>query len=465
MKATATDQSGLGSRFVHGQKGVPESKGMIRAVALLLTGMTIGVLIGLTVRPSSRLGTKARATQSGFETGQSSRQLTHRAPKAADDQGKLVLGNITTVPFQELYGILATKRANEIADVAKQLRDLPGGPDTNAKITTFFKAWSHLDAPAALKAALSFGAREAKSAAVNAVIEGADAVMASTLANAINELPPDALLPDQKQTFLSNALTKWGQNDPVAAAAFADSLSGVNDMRMGMAYNTIAYTWGRSDPHAALTWADAHNQGPGGQFVRNGAIRGWWEKDPRAAESYVAQRLNTLGGRQEALTIASYMFNSDPQRAKEWVAGLSDVEARKQGDIIIAIQIGWSDPKAAADWAASLPDDVRSEALGPAIGQWATNDPTAAARWLEGVSGAARDDAVSSYGYAISQRDPQAGLNWAMSMTDATKRYKAVESIVKDWMGRDPNSATAWIQSSVLPDATKQRLITSKPGG
>lgn len=35
--------------------------------------------------------------------------------------------------FQELYGVLTTKSPDEIADVAKQLRDLPPGIETNAK--------------------------------------------------------------------------------------------------------------------------------------------------------------------------------------------------------------------------------------------------------------------------------------------------------------------------------------------
>jgi hypothetical protein len=438
---------------------------MTRTFVALLAGLAIGVLIGIGVSPFFHSPGREAVSGQMAESATSALPGTRRLSRDGDEQGKIMLGNITTVPFQELYGILSTKSQDDIADISKQLRQLPPGPTTDAKITAFFKAWSHLDPGAALKAALTFGTKGAKAAAVSAVIDGADAAVASTLTKAINELPPDALLLDQKQTFLSNALTKWDQYDPVTAAAFADSLSGTNNVTMAMAYHAIALTWAQEDPQAALAWANAHGQGPGGQVVRFGAIEGWWEKDPSAAKDYVAGRATTPDGREEVFALASRMFNSDQQQAKDWVAGLSDVKARQMGSSTIANQIGMSDPKGAAEWAASLPNDVRASALSSAMYDWASADQTAAAQWLEGTTGGVRDDGLLSYSLVISNKDPVSGLNSANSIADPTKRDKAVESIVKSWMGRDPNSATAWIQSSPLPDATKQRLASVKLGG
>ena len=438
---------------------------MVRMFGVLLAGIIIGVGVGLAIGPAFPGAHRQIASEPPGNVSGTVPQATRTASKATTEQGRIVLGNIATVPFQELYGILATKPSGEIADVAKQLRDLPPGAETNAKITAFFKAWSHLDPSAAFKAALDLKTKEAKAAGIDAVIDGADQAMASTLAKMINELSTETLGPDQKQMFLSLAITKWSANEPAAAAAFADSFAATNSFMIGSAYHSIALNWARSDPQAALAWASTHSQGLSAQFVMSGAMIGWWEKDPRAAEEYVATRVNTTEGRHELSALASRIFNSDPQRAKDWVAGLSDAEARRRGDNIIATQMAWSDPKAAVDWAADLPGDVRSEVLSSSVSQWANTDPAGTAKWLEGTNGIVRDDALGGYVYVIAAKDPAAGLNLAMTIGETSKRDRAVESIVKNWMGRDLNSAIAWIQSTALPDETKQRLAALKPGG
>src|SRR6476620_2579127 len=105
-----------------------------------------------------------------------------------------------------------------MAELATQLNDLPSGRETKTKITTFFTAWAHLDARAALTAAISLKAADAKDAAISAAVRGADASSAKSLVEVLSQLPADALPAWQKAKSLNGALTKWSEVEPASAA-------------------------------------------------------------------------------------------------------------------------------------------------------------------------------------------------------------------------------------------------------
>ena len=90
-----------------------------------------------------------------------------------------------------------------MAEVARQLNDLPPGRETKNKINAFFTAWAHLDAKAALTSAIALKTSEAKSLAITAVIRGADAIAASGLAATLNQLPAEHCRPRRKRDFLT----------------------------------------------------------------------------------------------------------------------------------------------------------------------------------------------------------------------------------------------------------------------
>jgi hypothetical protein len=438
---------------------------VLRTLITLAAGVMIGLLIGLAVVPRLHpSGDHAVAAKS--LTAEGMQTPTPVTQQSLGEHTYLVLGNITTVPFQELYGILATKSPAEISDVARQLRDMPPGPDTDAKITAFFKAWAHLHAKASFESALTMKTKTAKAAAIRAVIDGADVPAAGILAKLVSELPTDTFNQDERDFFLGSVLSNWGQSDPVAAARFVDeSLPRGASMNLAQGYNAIATTWARTDPQAALAWADAHASGFGAQFVKSGALTGWWQKGPGAAEQYVASRTNTPEGRQEAGNLASMMFSSNPQHAKEWISNLSDAEARRQACVLIALQAAGSDPAGAANWAASLPEDVRGASMDLALNRWLMEDPESAGKWVDAQSGAVRDVAVAIYSNGIAAKEPARAATWAMSIGDPTQREKSVERVMNRWLSNDPSGAAAWIQNSTLPDDVKQRLASLRPGG
>jgi len=438
-----------------------------RSVFFLIAGILIGLLLGYTLAPTAKKITAAEGTSAApapVERPVAKSETSSSAQKSSAEANKILLGNITTVPFQELYGLLSSQSREEVMQLAEQLRELPPGRESNARIAVFFKAWAHLDAKAAFTVAASFKSTEAKGAAIGAVIDGADAIAASSLAKSINDLPAEALLSGQRSNFLGKALVKWSQVDPVAAAKFMDeSVNGGRGL-MG-ARVTIAENWAATDPQAALAWAQQHSSDdPAAKFAISGAISGWWHADPSAAEAYVASHLDTLGP-ETVMALTRQIFGQDPQRAKEWANQLSSVEARRSATTFIAMQLAQTDPKSASEWVATLPDEVRERAFYGVMNSWARRDPEAVAGWINSLSGGnTRDEAVSAYSSTLSNRNPAVALTWATGISDGKLRDNSVQRIVTSWLSRSPREATSWIQSSTLPDAEKARLLALPRG-
>jgi len=427
-----------------------------RTAVVFLAGVLLGVLGAFAFLRTEHKESRPVAPNSTAANDESraTKPLTQR-PSTED--AKIILGNIATVPFQELYSVLSARSPQEMAELAAQLNELPPGRDTKTKITYFFTAWAHLDAKAALTAAISLKTADAKDAAIAAVVRGADAIAAKSLVEVVSQLPADALPAWQKTKSLNSALSKWSEVEPAAAAKFLDQYP-TQDREFYGARMTIAQNWAASDPAAALAWAAAQGDGREARIAMAGVIGGWWDADPRAAEAYVAEHADKLGI-EPVMRIASQLYKQDPQRAKEWANSLSTAEARRMANTNIAMEMSNSDPKAAGEFAATLPDDVRGRTLEGVISRWARNDSRAVGEWINGLNGAVRDEAVGTFSSVVAAKDPAAALTWAATVSDPTKRSTTVDRLVSGWMRRSPNDAKAWIQNSTLPDPEKTRLL------
>src|SRR5947209_4220190 len=149
---------------------------IVRGALLLGAGICIGVVFGLTISPARHPGDGVPQGVAGSPGGITTEKLKPRSRLEAEaEHPNILLGDIVTVPFQELYGVLSTLSPQQLNDLATQLKSLPAGKDTNAKVTTFFKAWAHLDPIGALHAAAGFKVSEAKTMAVQSIIASADA--------------------------------------------------------------------------------------------------------------------------------------------------------------------------------------------------------------------------------------------------------------------------------------------------
>src|SRR5438045_4450584 len=263
---------------------------IVRATLLLAAGIFIGLVIGVTISPTHRSNSTCaqRGGGSPARTKEPRAKLGSRL-ESKMEHPNILIGDIITVPFQELYGVLSTLSPQQLDELAARLKNLPAGKETNAKVAAFFNAWAHLDPVAALRAAAGFKISEAKTTAVQSVITSADAAQAKALARQIQEWPADVLTREQRNGFLSSLLMKWSDLDPVGAAKFFDTMQ-ANAMHFHPEASVIAQNWAAIDPSAAIEWARSHSDTKGFQGAMTCGISGWWSKDHRAAEQYVATR-------------------------------------------------------------------------------------------------------------------------------------------------------------------------------
>ncbi len=372
----------------------------------------------------------------------------------------MLLGDLASIPFQELYEILARQRPDEIALLAKQLQQLPPGPQAEAKIKAFFTAWAHLDPNSAFTSALDLRNPQARISAIGAIITGADADAAGALAASISQMAPD-LLPDPARFGLFNqAIEKWSESDPAGAARLL-SATKLQGAAITSAFYMVANNWGERDPAAALAWAEQQHVSPLGLNPIAGAVSGRRNKDPAAAEAYALSRANTALGKQLIPNIANQIANQDRARATDWASKIPDKDVRNQTYTILAAQLAITDPKSASNWALTLPPDAMAGAVTTSVSMWARSDPTEAGHWLENLSGSVRDSAVISYSETVAESDPSAAMGWAATISDPAKRERATKGVMRQWLENDPAAARAWVQSSSLGEEEKTKLLAS----
>ncbi|MGI9114712.1 MAG: hypothetical protein DLM52_04430 [Chthoniobacterales bacterium] len=436
-----------------------------RSFIIAIAGVLVGGLVGFSLGRShiGSTSVQQRTTSKNHTTAAVSKSGKTALFSASDDDPSHVsLGNITTVPFQELYGVLSSLPPEKLDELAAQLRQLPDDKQTAAKIATFFKAWAHIDPKAALRAAIAFKSAEAKTTAITAVIDSADATQAEALAKAIREWPEGALGRGQRDSFLASALAKWAQVAPADAAKFFDANS-VAGRHFSWTASVIAQNWAPLDPQAAMSWAQSLADKDGFNNALSGAVTGWWSKDHAAAEAYALAHMSDAAGRQLATHLANYMYSREPERAKDWVSRLPDVQARQQATNMLVGQMCWSDPQAAAEWAATLPTDVRDTSLRLAVHSWTATDASTAGDWINTLTGAAHDQAASAYTASLANKNPAAAAQWAMSISDVKLRDSSLDRVASEWLRKNAGEASAWIQNSGLPVNQKQRLLALAP--
>src|SRR4030095_4570901 len=130
---------------------------IVRATLLLAAGIFIGLVIGMTISPARRSASTVLQAREGSSAG-TMNPKAKLGPRLESEMEhpNILLGDIMTVPFQELYAVLSMLSPQQLDELAAQLKNLPAGKETNAKVAAFFRAWAHFDSVAALRAAAGF---------------------------------------------------------------------------------------------------------------------------------------------------------------------------------------------------------------------------------------------------------------------------------------------------------------------
>jgi hypothetical protein len=110
-----------------------------------------------------------------------------------------------------------------------------------------------------------------------------------------------------------------------------------------------ALKWGEADPAAALAWADSLADPAARGAAHAGAIDGWAYHDPLSAAAWLAEKPG--GPERDAATVplVRRLANSDPASAWQWAAAVGDADLQSEARI-----------SALKAWSGQAPDEARA---------------------------------------------------------------------------------------------------------
>src|SRR5919201_2570263 len=96
---------------------------IVRATLLLTAGIFIGLVIGVMISPAHRsASTVAQAHDGGSAGTINLKAKSGPHLESETEHPNILLGDIVTVPFQELYGVLSALSPQQLGDLAMQLK-------------------------------------------------------------------------------------------------------------------------------------------------------------------------------------------------------------------------------------------------------------------------------------------------------------------------------------------------------
>jgi hypothetical protein len=347
------------------------------------------------------------------------------------------------------------------------------------QIVTSFMEASARDLDAALDATSSLNEEETR------------ALLAEAFA-----LPEDDYRRARMIRELLGQLAEAAPRDALAIAAQISSLRESERARI-----SILEVWGERDPVAALAWAQTAlaNEPIRTQNRQILAIyEGYAKLNPQAAftKALAMPASNSAEQRLQAEAleeiIDTQIQNGDLLQAKLQVELLEDGPTKTS--LLNELVDEWAsfDPQGAAAYVESMGDAVSESVKTALLGEWAESDPAAAAAWLsarevteETLSRAATaiirewtrydmaasaewlnaqpdspslDRAIMSYTYRAAQEDPANAMTWAESIDNEWMRNRMMQHVSGSWKTDDPEAFQNYLDNSNLDEEQKKRL-------
>ena len=289
----------------------------------------------------------------------------------------------------------------------------------------------------------------------------------------------------RRDEMLERLLLRWGELDGRSALAFAFEHS--EHWNLEAAVSSALAGWSKSDPESAWDWT-VENPGAGPfQSERiNAVIREISQDNPQIGFSLAASVANEALRTSALKTVADHLFATDqfrdrlswfsdlpessvrqitidhiarlwsryePLYAAEWVLDISENRSNSMALTTIASNWAASDPQRAAQWAVALPAGAaRVSSVAAVVDSWLrAGDTAVAAEWLNRQpSHPDYDRAVKQVALTVMSEDPEAAMTWAESITEDRLREVTVTMVASRWMMRDPESATAYLETAEL---------------
>ena len=385
---------------------------VLLAPALVLGCFTFGRLAErrAATRHEESSGRKAPQTQRRLRVVQSSADSI--------DTSKLLIANVATVPFGELWDIMEGSTPEQRKIWATELVRMPPGPQRNAALQTFYKVWVALDPAAAIPAIEDITDRRLKQLASRALRYTAADSALPLLAELEQRL---GLEPDGWGG--SSILDRWAVVDPAAAAGFLEEHPNISSND----FYTVGWSWAHHDPQQAAQWWAGlslppleDRKFPGRKDDRRaeavrGLLGGWVREDSEAATAFALAHATDPDVKDSLKELGSWLFIKSAEQARYLIQSLPSEDLQRVALEDVMSSVGQRNillthggdaeepeeptpnPAEVAAWVVTLPQNLWLEDAGRILLEWHEHDQQRAELWLQALPPDVRRKAIFDY--------------------------------------------------------------------
>ena len=439
-----------------------------RELALLATTVAV-VAIALALRFESLSRTSPAGPAIPRTTPDASPSSPARSDATAqrDAFARVLIRNVGTVPFEEIFELLRSAPAEVRTDWVRQLAEMPRGPQRSAAISSFYKTYVQLDPRGAAASISMLQDPNALWLAADAMIGAAPSSAMPEIAAMLTTLPRDIFYggADRFDEVISN----WSRVDPVAAAKFVET-------HPTFPVGSLLTNWAQMDPEAALEWFyEQRKPDPSSNAWSNdlrSLVEGWFEKDKAAAVAFTVANSAEDGFEEAIRALAHNLFFKSPDEARDFLAQVPSESRKMAVNAIVGMSTGltlgladeWKrNPRMVAEWILTLPEDSRDDALGDVLANWRREDDIAPLRWIDQLPADTRDRAIVSYTGSAQEDDHSETLRLAMTIRDTGLRESALRDYLHRRFAHSPVPAVKLLSESSLSDGEKKYLAQFLP--
>ena len=434
--------------------------------------MVVGAAGGYMTGKSSDSEGKLAAVEN---SAQRTRSATRSAGSAAGETARKShpggsLNQIARLPgnsarVQALMDFYSGLTPQQLADEAAKLENLPSSQRMMASILLFGR-WAEVDPTAAMAFSNTMGM--AGGFVRPTILQSWASVDPANAAKYYAANPREFAMMDMMgggrgpmggQGAASIIASEWARQDPVAALAWANSLTtGKAD-----AMNTVVGEVAKSDPRKA-----AEMLGKMDPADRAGAYRAVAAQYGALDFGEARNWIHTLPAADQAAALAAAiggLSNNDPAAAAKQVATMEAGDAKDRLISDVVEDLARKDPQAAADFIKEQDSEqAQREAMRQLMPALVGKNPIAALAFVNSYQpGPVRDSAAQSYVWSNNTGAPADLIQVAETITDEGGRNRAVGVAAMRWMREDPTAAKAYVEASTtLSDEAKKNILEGR---
>ena len=190
--------------------------------------------------------------------------------------------------------------------------------------------------------------------------------------------------PGRREIALKNIGQSISPTDIPRALAFLASRPGTNGVNSPL-FPDLASKWGNSDPGAASAWANSLTDPEARKEALVGVLKGWTDKSPEAAAAYAAT-LSPQDVQEAAIlkVVGEWAFWGHADGAANWVAQFPAGEVRDKAMGTVVFWGSGQCPATIADMLDTTGDPEVIKKYGETVAAvWLNRDKPAATVWIE----------------------------------------------------------------------------------